>query len=167
MKGSGLAKRPSTNTDGKDLPVDKESMISSGHGRAFDPGEVVIDNWVVDTFYCDNEMVEQAKALEVNLCMQPYWAQLNGMLLSCRDHLGDNRLNSLYAIKDMLANDLNVAFSSDWPVSTPSVLAGITVAVFRQGSVAMPKHNPDQAITLEQAIDAYTNSACKLLGKRA
>ena len=26
-------------------------------------GEVVIDNWIVDTFYCDNEMVEQAKAL--------------------------------------------------------------------------------------------------------
>ena len=63
MKGSGLATRPSTNTDGKDLPVDKESMISSGRGREFDPGEVVIDNWIVDTFYCDNEMVEQAKAL--------------------------------------------------------------------------------------------------------
>jgi predicted amidohydrolase YtcJ len=98
--------------------------------------------------------------------MQPYWAQNNGMLLSCRDHLGDNRLNSLYAIKDMLAADLNVSFSSDWPVSTPSVLAGITVAVFRQGAVNMPKHNPDQAITLEQAIDAYTSSACKLLGSK-
>jgi hypothetical protein len=112
-----------------------------------------------------SSLLEQAKALDVSLCMQPYWAQNNGMLLSCRDHLGDNRLNSLYAIKDMLANDLTVAFSSDWPVSTPSVLAGITVAVFRQGSLDMPKHNPDQAITLEQAIDAYTNSACKLLGK--
>ena len=112
-----------------------------------------------------SSLLEQAKALEVSLCMQPYWAQNNGMLLSCRDHLGDNRLNSLYAIKDMISNDLTVAFSSDWPVSTPSVLAGITVAVFRQGSLDMPKHNPDQAITLEQAIDAYTNSACKLLGK--
>jgi len=111
-------------------------------------------------------LLEQAKALEVNLCMQPYWAQRNGMLLSCRDHLGDNRLNSLYAIKDMLAADLNVSFSSDWPVSTPSVLAGITVAVFRQGAVTMPKHNPDQAITFEKAIDAYTSSACKLLGSR-
>ena len=110
-------------------------------------------------------LLEQAKALEVSLCMQPYWAQNNGMLLSCRDHLGDNRLNSLYAIKDMLANDLTVAFASDWPVSTPSVLAGISVAVFRQGSLDMPKHNPVQAITLEQAMDAYTNSACKLLGK--
>ena len=30
----------------------------------------------------------------------------------------------------------------------------------------MPKHNPNQAITLEQAIDAYTSSACKLLGSK-
>jgi predicted amidohydrolase YtcJ len=110
-------------------------------------------------------LLEQANALEVSLCMQPYWAQNNGMLLSCRDHLGDSRLNSLYAIKDMLAHDLTVAFASDWPVSTPSVLAGITIAVFRQGSVDMSKHNPAQAITLEQAVDAYTNAACKLLGK--
>jgi hypothetical protein len=29
----------------------------------------------------------------------------------------------------------------------------------------MPKHNPDQAITLEQSIDSYTSSACKLLGR--
>lgn len=112
-----------------------------------------------------SSLLVQAKALEVSLCMQPYWAQNNGMLLSCREHLGDNRLNSLYAIKDMLANGLTVAFSSDWPVSTASVLSGITIAVFRQGAVDMPKHNPDQAITLEQAIDAYTNSARKLLGK--
>jgi len=63
MKGSGLAKRPATNTYEKNLPVDKEGMISSGRGLAFDPGEVIIDNWIVDTFYCDNEMVEQAKAL--------------------------------------------------------------------------------------------------------
>ena len=64
MKGSGLAKRPSTTTYEKNLPVDKEGMISSGRGfNKYDPGEVVIDNWIVDTFYCDNEMVEQARAL--------------------------------------------------------------------------------------------------------
>jgi hypothetical protein len=64
MRGSGLAKRPSTTTYEKNLPVDKEGMISSGRGfNKYDPGEVVIDNWIVDTFYCDNEMVEQARAL--------------------------------------------------------------------------------------------------------
>lgn len=111
-------------------------------------------------------LLMKAKQLETNLCMQPYWAQSNGMLLSCRDHLGDARLHSLYAIKDMIDAGLNVSFSSDWPVSTPSVLQGITVAVFRQGSSQMLKHNPDQAISLEQAIDSYTSSACKLLGKQ-
>jgi hypothetical protein len=61
MKGSGLAKRPSTNTDEKHFPVDEEGLISGFND--IEPPEVVIDNWVVDTFYCDNEMVEQAKAL--------------------------------------------------------------------------------------------------------
>ena len=111
------------------------------------------------------ELRSRAKELDVNLCMQPFWAQNNGMLLSCRDHLGDSRLHSLYAIKDMIETGLNVSFSSDWPVSTPSVMQGITVAVFRQSAIDMPIHNPAQAITLEQAIDAYTSSACKLLGK--
>ena len=61
MKGSGLAKRPATNTDEKHLPVDEEGLISGFHD--IEPPEVVIDNWIVDTFYCDDKMVEQAKAL--------------------------------------------------------------------------------------------------------
>jgi predicted amidohydrolase YtcJ len=65
----------------------------------------------------------------------------------------------------MIDSGLNVSFSSDWPVSTPNVLHGIAVAVFRQGSDQMPKHNPSQAISLEQSIDSYTTSACKLLGR--
>jgi predicted amidohydrolase YtcJ len=113
------------------------------------------------------ELLMKAKELDVNLCMQPFWAQNNGMLLSCRDHLGDSRLNSLYAIRDMIESGLNVSFSSDWPVSTPSVMQGLTVAVFRQSAMDMPKHNPSQEITLEKAIDAYTSSACKLLGKES
>ena len=106
-----------------------------------------------------------AKAQRINLCMQPYWAQNNGMLLSCRDHLGDSRLNSLYAIRDMIRAGINVSFSSDWPVSTPSVLNGIAVAVYRKGAAEMEAHNPTQAISLEQAIDAYTVASCRLLGK--
>ena len=66
MKGSGLAKRPASSTSHYSLPVDEKEMgrLSfrwGGSGSA--PGEVVIDNWIIDTFYCDNEMVEQAKAL--------------------------------------------------------------------------------------------------------
>jgi predicted amidohydrolase YtcJ len=67
----------------------------------------------------------------------------------------------------MIAEVLNVSFSSDWPVSTPSVLSGITVAVHRRESTYMVQHNPEQAISLEQALDAYSAAACKLIGNVA
>jgi predicted amidohydrolase YtcJ len=109
-------------------------------------------------------LIQKAKSLEVNICLQPFWAQNNGMLLSCRDHLGQNRLDSLYSVKDMIHSGLNVSFSSDWPVSTPRVLSGIAVATFRRGEVTMEPHNPTQAISHEEAIDAYTQAACQLFG---
>lgn len=110
------------------------------------------------------DLLAKAKKLNVNLCVQPFWAQNNGMLLSCRHHLGDERLGSLYAFRDMIESGINLSFSSDWPVSTPSVLQGMAVAVFRQGSKGMEVHNRDQAISVNQAIDAYTTSAARLLG---
>jgi predicted amidohydrolase YtcJ len=63
----------------------------------------------------------------------------------------------------MIESGINVSFSSDWPVSTPNVLQGMAVAVFRQGSPEMEIHNPDQAIALDQAIDAYTSTAARIL----
>ena len=112
----------------------------------------------------NDELLLQVKSLDVFVCMQPYWAQENGMLLSCQSHLGKERLNSLYAIRDMLENGLTVAFSSDWPVSTPSVIKGMTVAVFRREHHEQTAHNPSQATSLHQAISSYTTGGHKLLG---
>ena len=110
------------------------------------------------------ELIAKAKELGVVLCMQPYWAQYNGMLNSCSVHLGEKRLNSLYAINDMLTAGVNVAFSSDWPVSSYRPLDGITVAMHRRSSTNQHPHNPSQAISLEQALDAYSNSVCSMFG---
>jgi predicted amidohydrolase YtcJ len=89
-------------------------------------------------------------------CVQPYWAQHNGMLNSCLSHLGSERLTSLYAFKQMLALGASVAFSSDWPVSSHQPLKGISVAVNRRESLEQTPHNLGQALTLDQAIEAYT-----------
>ena len=110
------------------------------------------------------EIIAKAKTIGVILCMQPFWAQYNGMLNSCSVHLGEKRLNSLYAIHDMLAAGVNVAFSSDWPVSSYRPLDGITVAMHRRSSTNQQPHNPSQAISLEQALDAYSNSVCSMFG---
>lgn len=110
----------------------------------------------------NSKLISKAKALEVVLCMQPFWAQYNGMLSSCVIHLGEHRVDSLYAIRSMLENGVLVAFSSDWPVSSYRPLDGITVAVHRRFSLDQLPHNQSQAITLSQALDAYSTAVCRM-----
>lgn len=105
----------------------------------------------------NEELLKRLKDVNGVACVQPYWAQHNGMLNSCLHHLGDRRLSSLYAFKQMLELDCAVAFSSDWPVSSHEPLKGIAVAVNRRESESQLSHNPSQAITLDQAIVAYTS----------
>jgi predicted amidohydrolase YtcJ len=99
--------------------------------------------------------------------MQPFWAQYNGMLTSCRQHLGEQRVDRLYAIRDMLDAGVDVVFSSDWPVSSFSPIHGIAVAVHRRSQLDQEPHNPSQAVSLEEAIDAYTTSALKAFGEES
>jgi len=104
----------------------------------------------------NENLLTRMKAIDAIACVQPYWAQHNGMLDSCLHHLGQERLAKLYAFKDMLDLGVSVAFSSDWPVSSYEPLKGLSVAVNRRETSAQELHNPSQSITVEQAISAYT-----------
>jgi predicted amidohydrolase YtcJ len=110
-----------------------------------------------------NELLLRAKVLKVTCCVQPYWAQRNDLLLTCMKHLGEKRLNDLYAFKSMLQLGIPVVFSSDWPVSSYKPLEGIGVAVFRQRYAEQAKHNPEQALSMQEALTAYTSSVAKML----
>jgi len=57
MKGSGLAKRPSTLTRDDELPIDEEGTVN------YNIDEVVIDNWIVDTCYGPKHEAEYAAEL--------------------------------------------------------------------------------------------------------
>lgn len=111
------------------------------------------------------DLIARAKELNVSIAAQPYWAQHNGMLDSCIAHLGIDRVERLYAFQDMLSAGLNLAFSSDWPVSSYRPIEGIAVAVHRKSNPTQPVHNPSQAIALEAALDAYSSSICALFGE--
>jgi len=110
-----------------------------------------------------HELLLRAKRHKVTCCVQPYWAQRNDLLLTCIDHLGEERLNDLYAFKSMLQLGIPVVFSSDWPVSSYKPLDGIGVAVFRQRDAEQAKHNPEQALSMQEALTAYTSSVAKML----
>ena len=57
MKGSGLAKRPTSLSRDEDFPIDEKEL------EHFNIEEVVIDNWIVDTCYGPKHEAEYAKEL--------------------------------------------------------------------------------------------------------
>jgi len=56
-KASGLPKRPYVYLNYREIPLDEEEVEEQGLE------EVVIDNWIIDTFYCEEYDVEYAKEL--------------------------------------------------------------------------------------------------------
>ena len=68
-----------------------------------------------------------------------------------------------YAFRSMLDAGVQVLFSSDCPVCSPNPLVGIQGAVTRARSDQTPEGGwyPDQKISLEEAIRAYTSSPAK------
>ena len=109
------------------------------------------------------KLLNRINDLKVKLSVQPFWAQNNDLLLTCEKHLGLDRINSVYAFKDMIDLEVPIAFSSDWPVSSHAPLDGIRTAVFRRFSADQVPHNPAQSVSVEQALGAYTSAATNLL----
>lgn len=72
--------------------------------------------------------------------------------------LGEARAAWQYPFGDLLRAGTHLAAGSDWPVSSPDPLEGIHVAVNRRvpGAHDQPPFYPENAITLAEALRAYT-----------
>ena len=68
------------------------------------------------------------------------------------------RLGAAYAWRSMLGNGVSLAFGSDVPVEPANAFAGIAAAMTREDMTGQPFGGwmPDQRISLEQALKAYT-----------
>ncbi|MBK5278284.1 MAG: amidohydrolase [Bacteroidia bacterium] len=96
--------------------------------------------------------------LGVIASMQPYHAIDDGRWAI--NLIGAERIKTTYAFKSLLDAKAIVAFGSDWPVAPATPLQGIYAAVTRR---TLDDKNPDgwvpeQKITVEQALIAYTKS---------
>jgi len=91
--------------------------------------------------------------------MQPVH-QTSDMLMA-EKRLGPDRLAGAYAWRTMIENGVPLVFGSDSPVEAPDPFAGIAVAVSRQDANGQPPGGwqPQQTITREQALAAYTAGA--------
>jgi len=77
-----------------------------------------------------------------------------------------NRCGGAYAWRSMLDGGAVLAFGSDAPVEEPDVLRGIHAAVTRQREDGTPAGgwHPEQALTVHEAVHAYTVGAAYASG---
>ena len=93
--------------------------------------------------------------------MQPYHAIDDGRWAD--KPLGPARAKGTYAFRSMLDAHAPLAFGSDWTVAPPNVMEGLQAAVTRR--TLDGKHPggwvPEQKITLEEALVAYTRGSAR------
>ncbi|NND79336.1 MAG: amidohydrolase [Maribacter sp.] len=91
--------------------------------------------------------------------VQPYHAIDDGRWAEAL--IGPTRMKTTYAFNSLLHANATLVFGSDWPVAPASPLKGIYAAVTRR---TLDNKNPNgwvpnQKITVEQALFAYTRDA--------
>jgi predicted amidohydrolase YtcJ len=96
--------------------------------------------------------------LGVLASMQPYHAIDDGRWLESR--LGPERAQTSFAWRSMLDAGARMTFGSDWPIAPLNPLLGIHAAVARQTLDGCHPEGwtPEQRITLEDALRAYTQN---------
>lgn len=103
--------------------------------------------------------VSRFSKLGVIASMQPYHAIDDGRWAERR--LGPVRIKSSYVFRSLLDSGATLAFGSDWYVAPLSPILGIHAAVTRLTTdIQNPRvWLPEQRITVEEAVRAYTEAA--------
>jgi len=91
--------------------------------------------------------------------MQPYHAIDDGRW--AEKYIGPKRCETTYAFRSLLDSGARLAFGSDWFVAPPTPVEGIFAAVTRRTLDGKNPNGwvPQQKITLEEALRAYTIDA--------
>ena len=72
--------------------------------------------------------------------------------------LGPERSKRAYAWKSFLDHDVTLAFGTDYPVESISPFRGLYSAITRQNEAGTQTFEPQEKLTLDQAIYAYTQA---------
>jgi len=106
--------------------------------------------------HLSREAIERFASIGVVASMQPYHAIDDGRWAEKR--IGSERIQTTYAFADLLAVGATLTFGSDWTVAPLDPLLGIYAAVTRRTLDGANPEGwvPDQKITVEQALIAYT-----------
>jgi predicted amidohydrolase YtcJ len=103
--------------------------------------------------------------LNVVASMQPIHATSDYKMA---DQFLGSRARYAYSFRSLLDSSAKLVFGSDCPVETLDPLVGIHAAVTRERSSGDPRGGwyPDQKLSVEQAVRAYTSPLISFPGKR-
>ena len=107
-------------------------------------------------------------ALAVTADIQPLWAWWSDDMRRECEAFGPPRCARLLAFRDLFDSGARVVAGSDWISDAMSPLHGIQMAVTRRPPDGSgPPWNPDQRVTLEEMLKAYTLDGAWLAGQEA
>jgi len=100
--------------------------------------------------------IKRFGAQPVIASMQPFHCADDGRW--CRKRIGPERSKTTYAFRSLLDSGAILAFGSDWTVAPLNPMTGLKAAVTRQTLDGKNPNGwiPEQKITLEEALRAYT-----------
>ncbi|WP_243375391.1 amidohydrolase [Sandarakinorhabdus cyanobacteriorum] len=116
--------------------------------------------------FVDEADLPRFKALNAAVEMSPYLWDPQPINDDITSAVGPPRIDRVWPIKDVFANDALVIAGSDWAVvPTPDPWIGIETAITRRNPGGSERSfGLGEAITLSQAIDMFTINAAKHLG---
>ncbi len=97
------------------------------------------------------------KQLKVIASMQP--SHLLTDMNWAQSRLGPQRAAHSYAWAELLKQGVVLAFGTDYPVESVSPFRGLYAAVTRKSEDGKKEYFPEQKLTIEQAIAAYTSGS--------
>jgi len=101
--------------------------------------------------------IARFKELKVTASMQP-----NHLLTDMRwaqDRLGPQRAATSYAWLAFLNKGVTLCFGTDYPVEPVTPFRGLYAAITRKSEDGKQEYFPDQRLTIDQAITAYTSGS--------
>jgi predicted amidohydrolase YtcJ len=101
--------------------------------------------------------IAQFKSLKVIASMQP--SHLLTDMRWAPDRLGPKRAATSYAWLAFLNKGVTLAFGTDYPVEPVTPFRGLYAAVTRQSENGKQEYFPEQRLTMDQAIAAYTTGS--------
>ena len=103
---------------------------------------------------------QRFKALGVIASMQLLWSGADEYTTDLvKPYLDESLSKTLYPARSLADAGAIVAGASDWPVTSPNPFLAMTVAITRQGTKGVL--NPEEAMTAEQMLYAYTRNAAE------